>query len=279
MSTDHVVVFLESGIGQPRPLVGWPSIQAGDTDLAAAAGYAEALEHNATSLLDHHCFVPIGYAESGGQLLLVIHHRPSPGETDPHITETVDQVAATFLKMTSRFAYVSGLKRETRTDALTSLANRRGLFERLDGDMARAVRHQQPLSIAMLDLDRFKQHNDDYGHVSGDELLQSFAELLTAAVRAQDLVSRYGGDEFCIVLPETDLTGAAVLTDRTRRVVGSSDRTHGVMFSVGVAQWDGSEDATALIERADRALYQAKQQGRDRVISAPGALPPHARIG
>ena len=162
--------------------------------------------------------------------------------------------------MTSRIVYVSRLQHEVRTDALTSLANRRGLVERLEEDMARARRSFRPLSVAMLDLDRFKEYNDTFGHVAGDRLLQVYAQLLSTVVRVPDTVARYGGDEFCVVLPDTDLEGATDIVDRMHRAIDGAELDGQVVFSAGVARWDGSEDASALIERADQALYRTKQR-------------------
>ena len=118
--------------------------------------------------------------------------------------------------MNSRANFVSGLQAETRTDPLTGLANRRCLYERIEIEMAHALRSDTPLSVAMIDLDHFKQYNDSYGHVAGDTLLRGIAALMVSNVRGQDLVSRYGGEEFCLVMPDTDLVGGHHLLDKLR---------------------------------------------------------------
>jgi diguanylate cyclase (GGDEF)-like protein len=119
----------------------------------------------------------------------------------------------------------------------------------------------------MVDLDRFKQYNDANGHVAGDTVLQAVASLLAASVRSQDLVARYGGEEFCVVLPDTDVHGAHALMDRIRITAGEAPIAQGVTCSVGVTQWNWTESATEVIDRADMALYAAKQQGRNLVVA------------
>jgi diguanylate cyclase (GGDEF)-like protein len=267
LPTDRVSVLLDLGDG-PHEFVAWPRHDAGADVLPNVAAYRMALEHDACTYANDCCFIPIGHADNGGRLAIAVHHRRHPHETDVDVIETGEQIAATFLKLTSRIAYVSELQRQTRTDALTGLANRRGLVERLDDELARARRRDLPLTIAMVDLDGFKRHNDANGHLAGDVLLRAYAELLTSNLRAQDLAARYGGDEFCIVLPETDEHGVMELFARLRESVQRSPSTRGVMFSMGVSQWDRSEGAEGLLERADEALYEAKQAGRDRVIAA-----------
>ena len=169
--------------------------------------------------------------------------------------------------MTSRANFVSGLQTESRTDPLTGLANRRTLYERIEIEMEHALRSETPLSVAMIDLDHFKEYNDQFGHVAGDTLLRSIAALMVSNIRGQDLVARYGGEEFCLVMPDTDILGGHHLLDKLR--AGGRDATtdFGITLSAGLTSWDGIEDTTSLIERADQALYRAKESGRDRVVS------------
>ena len=133
--------------------------------------------------------------------------------------------------------------------------------------MEHALRSDSPLTVAMVYLDHFKRYNDQFGHVAGDTLLRSVAALMVSNIRGQDLVVRYGGEEFCLVLPDTDIVGGHHLLDKLRE--GGRDATTdvGITLSAGLTSWDGIEDTTALIERADQALYRAKESGRNRVVS------------
>ena len=153
------------------------------------------------------------------------------------------------------------------TDDMTGLANRRSLEQALDHALATAQRSQRPFAVVMVDLDHFKQINDRFGHSTGDAALADFAERLRAGLRAQDLPFRYGGEEFCVLLPEADSGGAAILAERLRAHVSqaASDGRHATSASFGVAAWQSGDSADTLMGRADQALYRAKAAGRDRV--------------
>ncbi|GJG87850.1 hypothetical protein tb265_30310 [Gemmatimonadetes bacterium T265] len=160
------------------------------------------------------------------------------------------------------------------TDPLTGLLNRRALSERLTTEMERALRYDTSVALLLVDLDHFKRVNDTYGHLAGDGVLRTVAELLGEEARSSDLVGRYGGEEFIVVLPETDDAGAAVLAERMReRVAGhvfrawEDGRTLRVTASIGVATFPAAriESVEDLFARADGALYRAKAEGRDRV--------------
>jgi diguanylate cyclase (GGDEF)-like protein len=208
---------------------------------------------------------PIGYC-SEGELVMVM--RRSPDEpVDHRVTDATEAVAAAFLRATSRANFVNGLSTESRTDPLTGLANRRTLYERMEVEMEHALRAEAPLSVAMIDLDHFKQYNDRNGLVAGDTVLRSIAALLVSNIRGQDLVVRYGGEEFCLVMPDTDILGAHHLLDKLRDGGREATSEFGVTLSAGLTSWDGVEDTTSMIERADQALYRAKQTGRNRVVS------------
>lgn len=156
-------------------------------------------------------------------------------------------------------------------DALTGLASRRYFFERLDGACEHASRHGRPLSLLMTDLDHFKRVNDRHGHPGGDIALRAFAELLLRRARAGDLPGRLGGEEFALLLPDTDCEQAVLVAERLRketlglRPLGSEAQ---LSVSVGVAQRYAEERVTDLVTRADQALYSAKGAGRDCVVMA-----------
>ncbi|MBX3272527.1 MAG: GGDEF domain-containing protein [Sandaracinaceae bacterium] len=159
-------------------------------------------------------------------------------------------------------------------DPLTKLYNRRALDDRLDADLSHARRHGTPLSVLLLDLDYFKVVNDTYGHLGGDYVLATFAELAQAMVRREDLFARYGGEEFAILCRSTSLAHAASLGERIRAATAAARFVHDgrvipVSVSVGVAAARADDTVEALVERADRALYRAKQEGRNRVVTAP----------
>lgn len=162
------------------------------------------------------------------------------------------------------------LRAATVTDALTGAYNRRGFDQRLAAELERAARFRQPLSLLLLDIDLFKQHNDAYGHPAGDEVLRTVVRLLQAHVRATDVVARQGGDEFAIVLPNTERDGALIMAERFREAVESAIWPgQSVTITVGAATLPAaSEEGDKLLAWADEALYAAKEAGRNRVVHA-----------
>ncbi|HEX8172726.1 MAG TPA: GGDEF domain-containing protein [Thermoanaerobaculia bacterium] len=160
-------------------------------------------------------------------------------------------------------------------DTLTGLFNRWYVIEKIDSEINRALRHGSPMSVLMLDIDHFKRINDTYGHAAGDQVLQTIGKLLRDSCRVYDVPGRYGGEEFCIVLPETRLGNTTVVAERIRQRLASTEVTCGdaaitVTASIGIAGMDTVESVevlspAALLDRADRALYSAKTRGRNRV--------------
>ncbi len=168
------------------------------------------------------------------------------------------------------------LEELSRTDGLTHAANRRHLIEMLEIEYLRAVRYHAPLSYVMGDIDHFKKLNDEHGHQLGDRVLEAVADVLKSNVRIHDVVGRYGGEEFALVLPQTDTIGAVAVAQRCRREIeklriGADDKTVQLTMSFGVASWprDGIVNTADLIKAADTALYEAKRAGRNRVVAAP----------
>jgi diguanylate cyclase (GGDEF)-like protein len=154
-------------------------------------------------------------------------------------------------------------------DPLTGVANRRAWDHALPVEMDRARRTGTPLAVAVLDLDHFKQFNDQYGHQAGDQLLKSATAAWRTLLRSSDLLARYGGEEFALLLPAADCDHATEIVDRLRLATPLAQS-----FSAGVALWDGEETSDQLIARADQALYQAKQAGRNQVLSAEAPAAP-----
>jgi diguanylate cyclase (GGDEF)-like protein len=159
------------------------------------------------------------------------------------------------------------------TDPLTALPNRRYLEERLSEELSRSKRYDYAMSFLMIDIDDFKTYNDTNGHQAGDMALQITAHCLKSALRSADVASRYGGEEFCILLPQTAIAEAGVIADRVRQRVATANFPYGksqplgrVTISVGVSTFSKYVDTPEnIIAAADRALYQAKSRGKDRV--------------
>lgn len=166
------------------------------------------------------------------------------------------------------------------TDGLTGLHNHKHFYERLVEEMERARRYNNPLSLIMADIDHFKNYNDTHGHLEGDFLLKELASHMKKSVRFQDIVSRYGGEEFSIILPETGKEGAITLAERIRCSVAEQQFPHketqpggNLTISFGVATFpDDARDPETLVERADKALYLAKGMGRNRVEIVPNEV-------
>jgi len=164
-------------------------------------------------------------------------------------------------------------ERESQTDFLTSLPNRRFFQDRLDEEFARALRYQRPLSLLIVDVDNFKVVNDSLGHPCGDAVLQNIGKTLAESKRGSDCVARVGGEEFAVILPETDLDGALAAGERVcrdirERPLQTAEHTLTVTVSIGVSSlMEGTRNSSDLYADADRALYLAKGRGKNRVES------------
>ncbi|HTQ39670.1 MAG TPA: GGDEF domain-containing protein [Pirellulales bacterium] len=156
---------------------------------------------------------------------------------------------------------------EVRTDPLTGVSNRRALDETLESMFNMMHRYEQPFSVALLDLDHFKEINDEQGHLYGDRMLKAVARLLDDNVRDTDMVARYGGEEFVIVMPQTTLAGASTFSERLRRRV---EHQLPLTVSCGVSLAADGDNPQTLLARADAALYSAKAAGRNHVFHHTG---------
>jgi diguanylate cyclase (GGDEF)-like protein len=160
-------------------------------------------------------------------------------------------------------------ERLARVDPLTGLLNRRAFLERCDQEQLRNVRHPGRLSLVMLDLDHFKLVNDQFGHQAGDQALKDFSAAVVNTVRVTDVLARVGGEEFAVLMLETNLDKAVEIAERIRVDVAAVALPQGFLTtSLGVAEWDGVETFEAWFARADKALYRAKEAGRNRVEAA-----------
>ena len=169
------------------------------------------------------------------------------------------------------------LEQLSNLDSLTGLANRRCFDENLEKELKRATRDKTPLSLILLDVDYFKEFNDTYGHLVGDECLKQISNVLRKTVeRSHDLAARYGGEEFAMILPSTGLKGGLIIAQRLREMTENLDLTspkasilQSVTISLGLVSIPhGKKDITPkiLIDQADKALYEAKRLGKNRVV-------------
>lgn len=163
-----------------------------------------------------------------------------------------------------RQALLTSLARLALTDQLTGLPNRRAWEDGLRRELARAERDDNPVCVAVIDLDNFKRFNDEHGHQAGDALLADAARAWQAQLRASDLLARYGGEEFAAVIPTWPLETAVAVLERVRAATPA-----GLTASAGVAIWNRTETPAELFGRADAALYEAKQRGRNQTVAAP----------
>jgi len=180
------------------------------------------------------------------------------------------------------FKYLSGVDVEAQyhdmifrmavTDGLTSLSNRQQLDKLLNEEIQRCQRSPRPLSVLLMDIDHFKKINDEYGHLAGDSVLRGLASALSKRMRPSDRLGRYGGEEFCVILPDTTTEGALSFAEGLRSlaetcVFAADEQQIKVTISVGVAEWRAEMQSLDMYRSADEKLYAAKRNGRNRVES------------
>jgi len=189
------------------------------------------------------------------------------------VNSTQQELERTRQQLTQVHSELERVQSQAGTDVLTGLPNRRALDTALSRELARARRSSSTLCLALIDIDHFKRVNDQFGHVVGDQALTHLAQVFKPAIRETDVLARFGGEEFVLVLPDTPMVGAEFMLNRLLRAIeraplqANGDRIE-LRFSAGLAQWQPEESAQALIERADRAMYEAKAAGRARVMVA-----------
>ena len=198
--------------------------------------------------------------------LLLLLHKDAP-ITDDNI-ELINDSLSILAEPLKRALDYEEIFEQAHKDTLTGLPNRFVFEERIDCILEQANRHEHPLTLAALDLDHFKEVNDNMGHIMGDEVLQQVAAAMKEQIRLTDLLVRMGGDEFLLILPDTDITAARNLGERLCRAVESLDINTGqakLGVSIGLCQWQPGMNRSEWLERADDILYQAKKNGRSQV--------------
>jgi diguanylate cyclase (GGDEF)-like protein len=213
-----------------------------------------------------------------GEAIGILHlQRIVPG--NGHLMEATASLAATVTEgvalALANLKLRETLRSQAIRDDLTALFNRRYMEETLERELHRVTRLGLPLSLAMLDLDHFKQYNDTFGHHAGDELLRSLGRLFRSQTREDDIACRYGGEEFLIIMPGASLEVTLERSEHLRQCVKQlhelrpSQFLHPITISIGLAIFpDNGSSGSALIQAADAALYRAKKDGRDRVVEA-----------
>ena len=187
------------------------------------------------------------------------------------LKETLDSALMKWRSVQQGKANQEELERLVDHDSLTGLYNRRAILRLLDEQISFSKRYREIFSISILDIDRFKKVNDSYGHLIGDEVLKKIADLLQRQIRDTDFTGRYGGEEFILVLPRTELASALVISERVRKSIESCGMQNAdgnvfhITVSQGVSVYKSDEKSDSLIKRADEALYRAKDNGRNRI--------------
>lgn len=197
------------------------------------------------------------------------------------LTEEVEQICIVVYDVTDEAtskietqALTVKLEQFSRVDGLTGIYNRRFWQDQFDMEFKRLKRSENSASLMMLDIDHFKQVNDQYGHPAGDQVIKSLANIIQKSIRETDISGRYGGEEFAILLPETNVKCASLVAERIRHLAESLTVKHDdveITFTVslGIAEFSTSfQQSMAWLEKADQALYQAKESGRNRVVVA-----------
>lgn len=205
---------------------------------------------------------------------------PAAVEALQRMDEAIDRASA-IATVTYHQIEVETLTELVSLDPLTGLHDYGYLWDRLEQEIVRSRRHARPVSVVMLDVDAFKTYNDRYGHLWGDAVLKEVAAILQATSRRSDVLARYGGDEFILILPETTLEGAIAIAERTRvglgahRFRGNGDDNVALSVSAGCAALSDGEEISAreMVARADSALYEAKRLGRNHVAVFHNGLP------
>jgi diguanylate cyclase (GGDEF)-like protein len=226
------------------------------------------------------CVPMMAHGETLGMLYFDSGERPvqnelsqtQPSDSEQRLAKTLAEHAALAL---ANLNLRETLRIQSVRDPLTGLYNRRYMEESLERELRRSMRKKSPLGVVMLDVDHFKRFNDTFGHEAGDSVLQAVAKLFRSQLRGEDVVCRFGGEEFTVILPEASPEATRQRAEQLREAVKQmvpnfrDQSLEAITLSIGVASFpENGNTGEALLRKADSALYQAKQQGRDRVVIA-----------
>ena len=198
-----------------------------------------------------------------------IGYLPKGSLSREKLSNIIDVALDKWTRLQQAMADKEKLEKLATFDSLTGLYNRRAILGKLRELINLANRYKEDFSLSMLDIDHFKKVNDRYGHLTGDAVLEEIATLIRRNIRDTDIVGRYGGEEFIIILPKTNLSSAWVVAERLRSIIekaemkDSAGNVFTITVSQGLAGWERGEDTYSLISRADEALYKAKEKGRN----------------
>ena len=247
-----------------KVLAAWPEREPGDLALGGTFEAINARTYETVIVSGDKCYLPGGYVGTGTAVIILEFSHIS-WLSRFNLEDSIKSLVPSFLGLSARITHFALLEYQSSTDPLTGIPNRRVLFDRLYFELERSKRSGKPVSVAMIDLDHFKLYNDEFGHVQGDRALVSVTHIWSQRIRGQDLIARFGGEEFCLLMPETDADGAKRILTELKGLVSEVPTLKPVTASSGIAMWNSFEDPTTLLERADRALYVAKRKGRNRV--------------
>jgi diguanylate cyclase (GGDEF)-like protein len=201
--------------------------------------------------------------------------RQATFELHTHYIQELDLIRVYALDITDRKMAEEEIHLLATTDCLTGIANRREFTAILEREAARVKRYSKPFSLTMYDLDYFKRVNDTFGHDVGDCVLQAVTNLVKESIRSADVVARWGGEEFMVLMPETDMQAARKAAEKMRRAIGGHcfDKVGNLTASFGIAAFEPQDDLHSLLKRVDDALYRAKDKGRNRVETLTVEMP------
>ena len=243
-----------------------PLLAVSGLDFTAADGHTQVRLGRSSP---HHCDYKLGMDDGAlGQIIFSRSKRFSERDLG-----TLEQLLRYLVHPLRNALHYQAALRLTMLDPLTQVGNRTALDTAMRRELQLAERHKHPLSLLLIDVDHFKRINDNYGHVRGDQVLKDIASVIESATRSSDITFRYGGEEFVVILGNTDATGACTIGERIRERIANCFFDHNgeairPTVSIGIAthQHNQQEHVKEIFERADKALYQAKATGRNRVV-------------